>query len=142
MVARDAQGALRTFGYGGLRVPFGTSDAPERVAARGLAEAARAEADVAAARHQAAMDAEAALWDLEVERLARLRADVVGPMNDRLARTEAAYREGLVTVDRLLRVRRETHEAEHEVWVLVADLLARRARAHWTAALAAEGATP
>ncbi len=125
----DGIGPFEALGVVGIQAPLRPP---------GLAEARQAQAQATAERRRAAWRteriagawrAEAAGFDAAQDRITRLDREVVAPLARRLERLEAAFGDGLVPADRVIRARRDHHEAEHERLVLTARLVASSARA-------------
>ncbi len=129
MWAPDAQGELRALAFVGVSVPLQPGIASSRREALGAAAAAEGEAQWRARERAAHLEEEALAYDASARRLQRLQEEVLGPLTVRQERLEAALAEGLVTADRVVRARRERHEAEHEVVLVAGELLAGAARA-------------
>ncbi|MCB9674726.1 MAG: hypothetical protein H6737_06390 [Alphaproteobacteria bacterium] len=129
MWAPANDGVMRPFGYVGVSVPLQPGVASEARFARGAASAAEAEARWQAHVLQSTLEEESAAWDAARERLRRVESEVLGPLTERQERLEGALRDGLVTADRVVRARRERHEAEHEQVLVAGFLLASTARA-------------
>jgi outer membrane protein TolC len=126
---------------GGLSItaPFRSPGAAEAADARGRAQAATIRADYLRTYLSGERDAEAAAWEALLAQVHDLRTQVVAPLRDRLARVEDAWKAGLIAVDRVIRARRDHHEAEHSLLTVVAALLASEARAEARIFLYKEG---
>jgi outer membrane protein TolC len=115
--------------YAGLSLPLRTGRQAAGAAARAQAAGWEGEARWRTAALAAAIDGEARLWDEGAARAAALERERIAPLAARVARLEDAVRAGQATADRLLRARRDLHEAEHERLRVHAALLASEARA-------------
>jgi len=131
----DGNGPFEPLAMVDLQVPLRPPGLAEARVARARATAERHRSRWRAERIAGAWRAEAAGFTADQERIARLERDVVAPLARRLERLEAAYRDGLVPADRVIRARRDHHEAEHERLVLIAHLRASSARAESIARL-------
>ncbi len=129
MWAPDNQGSMRPLLFAGIEVPLQPGVSAEQRMARGAQAAAEAEARWRVRLVEAELKAEAQAFDATVHRLQRLHDEVLGPLEARQLRLEGAFTEGLVTSDRVVRARRERHEAEHEQVQVAGQLLASVARA-------------
>ncbi|MCB9671144.1 MAG: TolC family protein [Alphaproteobacteria bacterium] len=125
----DDGGTLRSFAFVGVSMPLQPGVGPDRRVARGEVAAAAAERRWQERSLDAHLEQEALAWDAGRARLQRLRDEVLGPLEARQERLEGALSEGLVTADRVVRARRERHEAEHEQVLVAGELLASAARA-------------
>ncbi|MEZ4237150.1 MAG: hypothetical protein R3F59_13545 [Myxococcota bacterium] len=135
----DRQGTLQPLLFAGVRLPLQPGDGPARRDARARAGAAQADAAWQARAGAAALTTEALLWDAGRARLSRLQGEVLAPLASRQARLEEALAAGLVTADRVVRARRERHEAEHEQVLVSGALLASGARAEAVRRMLEEG---
>jgi hypothetical protein len=120
--------------YAGLSLPLASGARADQAEASGRAEAARARARWAAAAFEAEVTAEAAAWEAERARLARLEAGAFAALEARAQALEAAFAARQVPAARLIRARRDLHEAEHEMIVILAALRHSEARASALAA--------
>ncbi len=139
MWAPDNAGNQVPFLFAGIEVPLQPGVSADRRRARGAQAAAEADARWQARRVEAQLQAEAAAFTATQHRLRRLHDEVLEPLSTRQERLEAAFAENLVTADRLVRARREHHEAEHELVRVAGDLLASVARARAMERLLEEG---
>jgi len=115
--------------FAGVQLPFRPSGLGQARLARAQATAARRQAEWQTWRVRGEWAAQATAFDAEQARIARLDDEVVAPLERRLRRLEQAFAAGLVPADRVIRARRDHHEAEHERLVLTARLLASQAHA-------------
>lgn len=129
MWAPDASGRLTALGFVGVRLPLQPGIGPERKQALAGAAAAVAERDWLTKQTAGQLREEAVAWEATRARLLRVERDVLGPLTRRQERLEQALAEGLVTADRVVRARRERHDAEHEEVLVAGALLASEARA-------------
>lgn len=127
--------------YIGVQLPLRGNSPAQARKARAEADAARADAAWATRLVQGQLSTEAASFDADLVRARRLRDEVTAPLARRLDRLEAAFAEGLVPADRLIRARRDHHEADHAQLEVAAGLLASQARADATRRLLS-GDTP
>lgn len=139
MWAPDASGKQRLLLFAGIQVPLQPGVAADQRIARGDQAAAEAEARWQTHRIEAQLRAESEAFTATQQRLRRLQDEVLEPLAARQERLEAAFAEGLVTADRLVRARQERHEAEHERVQVAGSLLASIARARATKRLLEEG---
>ena len=130
--AADANGPWGPLGYVGIELPLRPAGLSEARMERAHATALRREADWRTDLVRGAWTTEASAFEADRERIRRLDEEVVGPLERRLRRLEDAFADGLVPADRVIRARRDHHEAEHERLVLAARLLASRAHAQAT----------
>jgi hypothetical protein len=120
--------------WGGLTVPLGHPDRAEARDARGRAAAEALEATAAADRWSRALAGQSEAFVAERARHQLLVEEVIRPLTSRLTRLEEAFLGGHVTADRVVRARRELHEAEHEAVASELALRAHRLRAAaWSA---------
>lgn len=129
MWAPDAAGSMKPLLFAGIQVPLQPGVSGAQRQARGAQAAAASEARWRARWVEAELQASAEGFDATVRRLERLHDEVLKPLEARQARLEAAFAEGLVTSDRVVRARRERHEAEHQQVEVAGVLLASVARA-------------
>ncbi len=129
MWAPDEDGVLARFAYVGVTVPLQPGLAPERRAARGEEAAAEADRRWRLRQRRAYLERELGDYDATLQRLRQIEENLLGPLQARQERLEAALEDGLVRVDRVILARRQRHEAEHEQLRLVGELLASEARA-------------
>lgn len=125
----DGTGQWETLGFVGVQAPLAAPGRADARAARGRAEAERRRADWLQTQQRGAWLAEAAAFTAAQQRAAQLNEEVVGPLTRRVELLETAFAAGQVPAHRLLRARRELHEAEHARLLLVADLLLSSTRA-------------
>ncbi len=138
MWAPDASGSMKPLLFAGIEVPLQPGVSGAQRQARGAQAAAESEARWRARWVEAELQAEAEAFDATVHRLERLHRQVLGPLEARQRRLEAAFADGLVTADRVVRARQERHEAEHEQVEVAGELLASVARAQAMAQLLEE----
>lgn len=125
----DGNGPFEPLAIVGIQAPLRPAGLAAARQARAQASAELRRAGWRTDRIAGGWRAEAVSFDADRERILRLDRDVVGPLARRLERLEAAFDEGLVPADRVIRARRDHHEAEHERLVLTARLLDAMARA-------------
>ena len=129
MWAPDEQGQLAPLLFAGVELPLQPGVGPSQRAARGEVAAAQSHARWEAEQVRRRLVAEAEAYDAALRRVERLQSEVVSPLELRQGRLEQALREGLVSADRVVRARRERHEAEHELLEVTGSVLASAARA-------------
>lgn len=125
----DGNGPFEPLAVVGLSAPLRPSGLAAARETRALAAAEAHQATWRTDRVEGAWRAEAAGFDADHTRIDRIDREVVEPLASRLARLEDAFADGLVPADRVIRARRDHHEAEHERLLLTARLLASSARA-------------
>jgi hypothetical protein len=113
----------------GLELPLAQGQRAAAARAAGDAAAAAAEGRHAARRLAATVAAEATAFEAGRAQLQRLEAEVMAPLLAREQALEAAFAARQVPAERLVRARRDRHEAEHEEILVVAALRASEARA-------------
>lgn len=139
MWAPDVQGALRPLASASLVVPLQPGARSAQREARGAAAASEADRAWRERALAARLVQEGLAFDAALRRLQRLQDEVLQPLVIRQQRLEAALEQGLVTADRVVRARRERHEAEHEQVLVAGELLASTARADAIRRLLGEG---
>ncbi len=136
-VAARAVGSAETF-VGpsiALSVPFTDSEGAEAAHARAEARIEESAALAASLRIRAELSAEAADFEALVQSRDALIRDRIAPLEARLRLVEAAFAAAQVEIDRLIRARRDLHEAEHALILLRAEIDARRLAADTVRAL-------
>lgn len=112
-----------------ITLPFQRTEAADAALARAQAQAEASAGEWAAVRIRAELDAEAANFDVLVQEYFNLREGYVAPLEARAELMHEAFKASQVQVDRLIRARRELHEAEHKLILHRADIDARRLKA-------------
>jgi outer membrane protein TolC len=115
--------------YVSVTIPLSNFYASDAIASRAQADALEAEARWEAARLGARLSAEAQSWRAQVEHIRRLERDLLGPTRARQELLEQAWGQHQVPLERVLRGRRQLHEAEHMLISARAALYLVRARA-------------
>jgi outer membrane protein TolC len=128
--------------FAGIAVPLQHQDRAKRRAAKGEAEATELEAAWMLDRVMGDLRARSAAFVATRERVLRLDREVIVPLEEREVTVRAAFREGLVTADRLVHARRDHHEAEHQRLEALAELIASAVRARAVALAMDRGEEP
>lgn len=131
MWAPDDQGKLVPFATVGIAMPLQPGVRSERRRAQGRAAAADADRRWQRTTLEVTLAGERAGWTAGRDHLDTLQTTVIAPLQNRERRLQEAFQDGLVTADRLVRARQQSHEAEHEAVRLQGSLLASHARAAW-----------
>jgi hypothetical protein len=124
-----ADGRTAPMFYGGISVPLRSDRGARAAAAAGEAAGWTREAEWRAQALRAAIEAESRRYAAARDRAVTLQEQVVVPLRARQDALAVAFAAGQVPAERLIRARRDLHEAEHEQITVQASLLASEARA-------------
>ncbi len=120
----------RQLAYVGIAVPLRTDGAAQRATSRGHQHAHLAQARWEEAQFRAGIEAESMRWEAARSQYAVLSERLIEPLEQRQASSLAAFRQAMVPAERLIRARRDLHEAHHEQLQVLAALLSSEARAY------------
>ncbi|QDG49767.1 hypothetical protein FIV42_03145 [Persicimonas caeni] len=113
----------------GLSIPLGNPAAPEADELQAAAIAARAESDWQLEQLRAGLAARADRYSAAVSTFESLNDDYLAPLEKRQKMLDAAVDRGRVSVDRVIRARRDLHEAYHKLLMLRAQIQTNHMRA-------------
>lgn len=113
----------------GLTLPLQHPEGPDAALARAEAEAQKSAAEWVAVRIRSELEAEASNFDVLVQGYFELLDGYVRPLEERAALMSEAFKASQVEIDRVIRARRELHEAEHQLILHRAEIDARRLKA-------------
>jgi hypothetical protein len=113
----------------GLSIPLGNPAAPEADELQAAAIAARAESDWQLEQLRAGLAARADRYAAAVSTFESLNDDYLAPLEKRQKMLDAAVDRGRVSVDRVIRARRDLHEAYHKLLMLRAQIQTNHMRA-------------
>jgi hypothetical protein len=129
--------------YVSVIIPLGNLYTSNAIAARAQAAQLDAEAAWEAARLRSTLTAQSLSWRAQLDHIHRLERDLLTPIRKRQTLLEGAWKERRVPLERVLRGRRQLHEAEHTLIAARADLYLINARAQALARyLSTAGTTP
>ncbi len=109
-------------GVVGLSIPLGNPAAPEADRLQAEAIAARAEGEWQIRQLRAGLQARADHFEATVETYEALRTEYLGPLEERQAMLDDAVDSGRVNSERVIRARRDLHEAHHKLLMLRTQL--------------------
>ncbi|MFW6057974.1 MAG: TolC family protein [Persicimonas sp.] len=116
-------------GVVGLSIPLGNPAAPEADRLQAEAIAARAEGEWQIRQLRAGLQARADQFEATVEIYEALRTEYLGPLDERQAMLDDAVDSGRVNSERVIRARRDLHEAHHKLLMLRTQLHTDQMRA-------------
>lgn len=114
----------------GLTIPMQATEASDAAVARAEARAMNSAGEWAAVRIRSELVAEASNFDVLVEGYFVLVKNYVEPLKARAQLMDEAFKASHIEIDRLIRARRELHEAEHKLILHRAEIDARRLKAN------------
>ncbi len=128
---------VRTVGFDGtylgpvlaLTFPFQSTEATEAVLANAQAASEANAGEWAAIRIRSELTAEADNFKALLEEYSKLQTGYVGALSSRAKLMDEAFKASQVEIDRVIRARRDLHEAEHKLILLRAEIDARRLKA-------------
>lgn len=109
--------------------PFQNTETSDAELARARAQSAGNAGQWASMRVRDEIRAEASNFDILLDEYFQLRERYVSPLEDRVKLMTRAFKASQVEIDRLIRSRRELHEAEHRLIVQRAEIDARHLKA-------------
>jgi outer membrane protein TolC len=116
-------------GYLQLSIPLAKSSRPDAILARSEATALDRESAWTAARIRSGLEAERQRFDAIAATIETYQDEYLQPLEARVELLREARGAGQVPVERLVRARRELHEAHHRTLTLRAELHSRALRA-------------